>query len=139
MHPLLKFHSSQRQNSRRFLGQPRQASLAEFPSRQSVPKAVGDYTKKLAWIDKKSFLPLKEEYYDAQNELARLFTAEKVENVSAESSRKVYPTITRRAMKNVKSGHRTDVTFTNIAYDAGLDDGVFSEGSLQSPPQKWIK
>ncbi|MBI1745952.1 MAG: outer membrane lipoprotein-sorting protein [Acidobacteria bacterium] len=106
---------------------------------QSVPKAATEYTKKLAWIDKKTFLPLKEEYYDAQNQLARLFTADKIENVAGQGGKKSYQTATKRTMKNVKSGHRTDVTITRVAYDIGLDDGIFSERSLQNPPQQWIK
>lgn len=106
---------------------------------QSVPKAAMDYTKKLAWIDKVTFLPLKEEYYDAQNQLARLFTADRIENVGAEGGRKHYPTVTKRTMKNVKSGHRTEVTLAGASYDIGLEDGIFSEGSLQNPPHQWIK
>jgi hypothetical protein len=42
-------------------------------------------------------------------------------------------------MRNIKSGHRTEVTFTRVAYDVGLDDGIFSEGSLQNPPQQWVR
>ena len=106
---------------------------------QSAPKAAMDYTKKLAWIDKKTFLPLKEEYYDAQNQLARLFTADRIESIGAAGGRKSYQTVTKRTMKNVKSGHRTEVTFGSVAYDVGLDDSIFSERSLQNPPQQWIK
>ena len=106
---------------------------------QSVPKAATDYTKKLAWIDKTTFLPLKEEYYDVQNQLARLFTADRIENVAGQGGKESYPTVTKRTMKNVKSGHRTEATFTSVAYDVGLDDGIFSERSLQNPPQQWIR
>src|SRR3990167_1132955 len=71
---------------------------------QGMPKSAADYTKKLSWIDKKIFLPLKEEYYDAQNELFRVFTADKIEEVTAGegAARKSYPTVTKRTMKNVK-------------------------------------
>lgn len=104
---------------------------------QSVPKTSADFTKKVSWIDKKTFLPLKEEYYDAQGELARVFTADRVENVGGGG--KSYPTAVRRTMKNVKSGHATEVTFTDIAYGVGLDESVFTEAALQTPPQKWIQ
>jgi hypothetical protein len=108
---------------------------------QSVPKSAAEYTKKLAWIDKKTFLPRKEEYYDAQNELARVFTAEAIEDVAVGegAAKKSVPTVTKRSMKNVKSGHRTDVRFTTIAYDVGLEDDVFTERALQNAPQKWIR
>jgi outer membrane lipoprotein-sorting protein len=108
---------------------------------QSVPKSAAEYTKKLAWIDKKTFLPRKEEYYDAQNELARVFTAEAIEDIAVGegAAKKVVPTVTKRSMKNVKSGHRTEVRFTTIAYDVGLEDDVFTERALQNAPQKWIR
>jgi len=108
---------------------------------QSVPKSPMDYTRKLSWIDKKTFLPRKEEYYDVQTQLARLFSADEIRDVTVESggAKKVYPTATKRTMKNVKSGHRTEVTYESVAYDMGLEDDVFTERSLQNPPQKWIK
>ena len=104
---------------------------------QSIPKASADFTKKISWIDKKTFLPLKEEYYDAQQTLTRVFTADKIENIG--SGGKTYPTVTRRTMKNVKSGHATGVIFANVAYDVGLEGSVFEEKVLQTPPQKWIQ
>ena len=103
---------------------------------QSTPKAAADFSKKLSWIDKNSLLPLKEEYYDAQNQLARVFTADRIESVAGKSA---YPTATRRTMKNVQSGHRTEVVFESVVYDAGIEADVFSERALQQPPQKWIQ
>ena len=108
---------------------------------QSMPKSTADYTKKLSWIDKKNFLPLKEEYYDAQNELFRVFTADKIEEIAAGegAARKSYPTVTKRTMKNVKSGHRTEVSFTSVAYNVGLDDAIFTERSLRNPPRDLVQ
>ena len=31
------------------------------------------FARKVAWIEKSSFLPLREEYFDVQNELAKVF------------------------------------------------------------------
>ena len=108
---------------------------------QSAPKSATDYTRKVAWIDRKTFLPRKEEYYDAQAEVARRFSADKIEDVPVGEgeAKRTIPTITRRTMRNVKSGHRTEVAFGSVAYDVGLDDAVFTERSLQDPPAKWIR
>ena len=108
---------------------------------QSVPRTEADYTKKLSWIDEKNFLPLKEDYYDAQDEIAREFTADRVEDIARNngSEVKTYPTITKRTMRNAKSGHRTEASFSDVAYDLGIEDDVFTERALQSPPQKWIR
>jgi len=104
---------------------------------QSTPKAAADFSRKLSWIDKTSWLPLKEEYYDAQNQLARVFTADKVEAVRAGD--KSYLTITKCTMKNVQSGHRTEVAFENVAYDSGIPADIFTERALQQAPEKWIR
>jgi len=108
---------------------------------QSIPKAATDYTKRLSWIDKKTFLPLREEYYDAQEQLSRLFTAEKIEEIGVGEgkARKIFPTITMRVMKNVKTGHRTEVTYTSVSYNLGLKDKDFSERRMRRPPRSWIR
>lgn len=103
---------------------------------ESVPKAPADFTKKISWIDKKTYLPMKEEYYDAHRTLARVFTADKVESIGGGMA---YPTVVKRTMKNIASGHATEVSFAEVAYDVGLGDEVFAEQSLQTPPQKWIQ
>ena len=100
---------------------------------ESNPKAASAFSRKVSWIDKTSFLPVKEEYYDVQNELFRVFTADEVKEI------KGHPTAVRRTMKNLKSGHYTEVVFENVDYDAGLEEGLFSERSLQTPPARWIQ
>lgn len=100
---------------------------------ESVPKVSSAYTRKVSWIDKSSFLPLKEEYYDVQNDLYKIFTADEIKDF------KGHPTIVRRAMKNVKTGHHTETTFEKVDYDVGLEESLFTERYLQRAPEKWIK
>ncbi|MFQ6103452.1 MAG: outer membrane lipoprotein-sorting protein [Candidatus Glassbacteria bacterium] len=100
---------------------------------ESIPRQVTDHVKRVSYIDVETFLPLKEEYYDAQNELFRVFTADSIEMISS------YPTVVRRTMKNVKTGHRTEVTFTSVTYNLNLKDGDFSERNLRRPPRSWLK
>ncbi len=101
---------------------------------KSTPKASDvDYSYKLSWIDKANFLPLKEEYYDKKGELYKVFTADEIKDV------KGFPTITKRVMKNLQSGHMTEVTFTKVDYNIGIEDSLFSERFLKSPPKKWIE
>jgi hypothetical protein len=108
---------------------------------RSTPRGTADYTKRFSWIDKKTFLPVKEEYYDAQEQLFKVFTADRIEVVAASDaeSRTVWPTVTRRTMKNVKTGHRTEVTYDSIAYDLGLKDGDFSERRMRRPSGSWVR
>jgi hypothetical protein len=98
---------------------------------ESIPKEPTDYIKRLSWIDKKTFLPLKEEYYDAQNELFRIFTADRIEEIKSDGG--------ERTMKNVKTGHRTEVSYKSVLYNLGLKDKEFSERYMRRPPRSWIR
>jgi outer membrane lipoprotein-sorting protein len=108
---------------------------------KSIPKEPTEYIKRLSWIDKKTFLPLKEEYYDAQNELYRIFTADKIEDikVGAGTDDNVFPTVIHRTMKNLKTGHRTEVAYKSVSYNLGLKDKDFSERHMRRPPRSWIR
>jgi len=108
---------------------------------QSIPRGPGAWTKRISWIDLESFLPLKEEYYDAQDELYRVFTADEIEVVVAGEGggSRSYPTVTRRTMENVKTGHRTTVTYDSVSYDLGLADEDFSERRMRRPPRSWFR
>ncbi|MBI4689802.1 MAG: outer membrane lipoprotein-sorting protein [Nitrospirae bacterium] len=101
---------------------------------KSTPRAADvDYSYKLSWIDKANFLPLKEEYYDRRGELYKVFSADDIKDV------KGLPTITKRSMKNLQSGHRTEVTYLKVDYNIGIEDSLFSERFLKQPPKKWIE
>lgn len=108
---------------------------------QSAPKEPTEYTERLSWIDKETFLPLKEEYHDAQNELFRVFTADKIEEIKSGGGEeeKSLPTVTKRTMKNVKTGHRTEVIYKSVSYNIGLKDKDFSERHMRRPPRSWIR
>ncbi|MDA8169052.1 MAG: outer membrane lipoprotein-sorting protein [Nitrospiraceae bacterium] len=101
---------------------------------KSTPKKTDvEYGWKLSWIDKASFLPLKEEYHDRRGEIYKVFTADEIKTV------KGFPTITKRTMKNIQSGHRTEVAFEKADYNIGVPDSLFSERFLKQPPKRWIE
>jgi negative regulator of sigma E activity len=101
---------------------------------RSTPKASDvDYGHKLSWIDKATSLPIKEEYYDKRGELYKTFSADEIKDV------KGFPTVTRRTMKNLQSGHMTEVKYIKTDYNLGIEDSLFSERFLKQPPKKWIE
>jgi len=100
---------------------------------ESVPTREADYAKKLSWIDQVTFLSLKEEYYDVQGALYKVFMADEIRDVQG------LPTITKRTMTNVKTGHKTEVVLETVAYNVGLGDEIFTERALRRPPEKWLK
>lgn len=100
---------------------------------KSTPKtASADFGHKLTWVDKAHFLPLKEEQYDRKGARYKEFSADEVADV------KGYPTVVRRTMKNLLTGHRTEVGYSRTDYDLGIDDTLFSERFLRQPPRKWV-
>ncbi len=102
---------------------------------ESAPKekASAYFSRKVSWIDKETFLPLKEEYYDKRGDLYKTFTADKIENIQD------IPTIMKRTMLNTQNGHRTKVSYSKVKYNVGLRDNIFSERYLRSAPRKWIR
>jgi outer membrane lipoprotein-sorting protein len=100
---------------------------------ESVPTREADYAKKLSWIEQATFLPLREEYYDIQGALYKVFTAVEIRDVQG------LPTVTKRTMTNVKTGHKTEVALEAVTYNVGLGDEIFTERALRRPPEKWLK
>jgi outer membrane lipoprotein-sorting protein len=95
---------------------------------ESRPTTPATYDKRLIWIDAERWLPLKEEYYDAEGKQQRVFKAEKVEQVGS------HWTVTSRSMLTTTTGHRTVVDFTDVRYDVALSEDLFTERSLRNPP-----
>jgi len=100
---------------------------------ESTPKSPTEYVKKFAWIDQETFLPLKEEYYDIQGALYKVFTADEVKEDQG------LPTVMKRTMLSVKTGHKTEVVYERVQYNIGLGDDLFSERYLRRPPERWIR
>lgn len=99
---------------------------------ESRPQSSTEYTRKISWVDQAHFLPLKEEYYDAQDALYKIFSANEIQEVQG------IPTVLKRTMANVKTGHKTETVFERIHYNVGIGDDLFSERYLRRPPERWI-
>lgn len=108
---------------------------------QSTPRTSAEYTRRISWIEKETFLPIREEYFDAQEQLFRVFTADQIEIITTDEggNKTDWPTVTHRTMQNVKTGHRTEVVFNPIAYNLDLQDDDFSERRMRRPPGAWIR
>src|SRR3990167_2892355 len=49
---------------------------------ESIPKEPSAYIKRIYWIDETNFLPLREEFYDRQNEVYRQFEAQEIRSMN---------------------------------------------------------
>ena len=101
---------------------------------ESIPKvAYKGFARKVSFIDKDSYLPLREEYHDDKGVLRRLFTADKIEEVDG------ILTVTQRSMQDVKKERTTQIVFSSISYNQGISDDLFTERYLKNPPREFIK
>lgn len=100
---------------------------------KSVPKDNVEYSYKKLYIDKETYLPLKEEFYGDGDKLLRTFTASDIEEIDG------HPTPMTRTMVNHETGGKTVITIEEAEYNVGLNERDFSERRMRRPPRQWIR
>jgi outer membrane lipoprotein-sorting protein len=84
-------------------------------------------------IDLKTFVPMKMEFYDKQNELYRVIESKKVEKIQD------FHTVVKSVVSNLKTGSKTEMDFSNVKYNIDLKDSIFTGRYLQRPPREAIR
>jgi hypothetical protein len=94
---------------------------------ESIPKDLENtqYGKRISWIMKDSYLPLKTEYYDKNDKLLKIFTARELKQVDG------IWTITESEMQDFEREHRTLLRTNDISYNKGVPDRVFTTGYME--------
>ncbi|QTA89115.1 outer membrane lipoprotein-sorting protein [Desulfonema magnum] len=105
-----------------------------------VPDSV-EFEYYVAYIDKKTFIPMKIEYFKKDKRCCRIIESKKVENIEAEENGKkvIYPTVIRSSAKDMENGTKSEMTFSNVRYNIGLDDKIFTERYLRRPPRNAMR
>jgi outer membrane lipoprotein-sorting protein len=95
----------------------------------------------IVFIDKTTFLPIKIEYYKTDKRLYRVIESKKIEKIEAEEDgqKVTYPTVIESVAKNLEIGSTTVMTFSNIQYNIGIEDDIFTERYLRRPPRKAMR
>lgn len=119
------------------------ASNAQYYVVKNVPKKPDtvEFAYYLVYIDQKTFMPMKMEYYDADGTVYRTIESVKVEDIKAKDGDKevTYPTVTESVVKDLKTGSTTRMTFSEIQYNIGLTDDLFTERYLRRPPREAMR
>lgn len=91
----------------------------------------------LAWVDHTTFITDRVAFYKTGDFLYREMAVLAVENIPADEDGKavVYPTVVRSVARNLETGSTTEMTLSNIVYNPGLGDALFSERYLRRPPR----
>ncbi|MHB8763313.1 MAG: outer membrane lipoprotein-sorting protein [Deferrisomatales bacterium] len=102
---------------------------------ENTPKnsAGVEFARYTVWIDKRSFLPVKAEYQDAQGKVYRRLEARVVETVGG------FPTVTEARMDDLLTGGHTVLTFEKVEYNQGIGEDIFTERYLRNPPRDYIR
>ena len=88
-------------------------------------------------IDRKTFVPMKMEYYDKKNKLYRIIESQKVEIIEVKEGENVrkFPTVVKSVVSDLNTGSKTIMEFTNVKYNINLKD-IFTERYLHKPPRE---
>ena len=99
---------------------------------KNVPKDPNsvEFASFTMWIDKNTFIPRKVEYKNKQGELYRRVEALKIETIDG------IPTVVESRVQDLASGGQTVSVFSNIKYNIGLGDDIFTERYLRRAPKE---
>ena len=102
---------------------------------RNVPKSPDsvEFASYTVWIDKDTFLPRKAEYIDKQGKPYRTVEATRVELIDG------HPTVMESRVRDLTSGSQTVNAFSDVQYDLGLKEQIFSERFLRRPPREVMK
>ena len=99
---------------------------------RNVPKDPGAvaFSEYTVSIDKKTFLPVKAEYLDKNGKLFRTVEAVKTETIQG------FPTVIESKVTDLARGTHTVNSFSNVKYNIGLNERLFTERFLRRPPRE---
>ena len=91
-------------------------------------EANSSYSKHVSWIEKSSLVGVKEESYDKRGRLKKVkeFTFQILKD---------YHVIERVFVKDVQKSHTTEVMFSDVQVDSGIDKNLFQEKNLKRLPR----
>ena len=101
------------------------------------PEGV-EFAYYVAFIDRQTFLPARLEYHKADDRLYRVIETLAVESVSAteNGAPTAYPTVVRSVAKDLDNESSTEMVFTNVNYNIGLEEDIFTERYLRMAPKE---
>lgn len=97
-----------------------------------APKSV-EFAYYTMWIHRKTFVPVKVEYYDKKGEKYRVYEVLKVDTIQG------FPSITKSRMSDLRTKGETIIEYRDVKYNIGLPDKIFTERYLRRAPKKYLK
>jgi hypothetical protein len=95
------------------------------------PKAV-EFSYYNVWIDRKSYMPVKMEFFDSKDRMYRRIEALDIKTTQG------FPTVIKSIVTDLDKSSTTVMEFSEIEYDIDLKD-IFTERYLRKPPQEALR
>ena len=115
-------------DSQRIIGTAMQGGV-QCKVLESIPidKDSSVYSKRISWIDPKTLIPLRVDYYEGGSSPSKRLIVHRVEKIQG------YDTVLDSTMTDLESGHETQVTIRKVVYDSNLPGGLFTRHALTDP------
>lgn len=96
---------------------------------KNVPKNPDsvEFSYYLVHICRKTYMPMKMEYFDKQNKLYRTIESVELKDIQG------FTTVTKSKVSDLNSGSSTIMEFSDVQYNIGIGD-IFTERYLRRPP-----
>jgi outer membrane lipoprotein-sorting protein len=94
-----------------------------------MDRSAVEFSSYKIWIDRKTFIPMKAEYMDKDNQLYRIVEALEVKDIQG------HPTVVKSRVRDLINGGETISVFSDVSYDIGLGD-IFTERYLRRAPKE---
>lgn len=92
------------------------------------PEAESTYSRHVSWIQKETYLPVKEESYDRAGRLHKTKTIEYTRIKDYDLPQEIF-------VRDVQKNHSTRLTFDNMSVDDGVRESLFHERNLKRLPR----
>jgi len=99
-------------------------------SKPRNPKNV-EFTRYRVWVNKKTYLPTKIDYYDGDI-LYRQYQTLETKNIEG------YETVVKAKMTDNRTGSNTVIRYTDVKYFQKIPEKIFSERYLRKAPKKYF-
>jgi hypothetical protein len=85
------------------------------------------------WIHRDTYVVVKSAYFDNSDKNYRNYEALKVETIQG------FPTVTKSKMTDLRSGGYTEMEYTNVDYNIGVPESIFTERYLRTAPREYLR
>ena len=85
------------------------------------------------WIHRKTLVVVRTDYFDKQDKKYRTYEALEIKDIQG------YPTVMKSKMTDLRTKGNTILEYSDVEYNIGIDESIFTERYLRKPPRQYLK